>query len=374
MTFSQEELNVLTKERTVQQIERTRIKPGRWPTSTVIPVPDAPAIPGLTFRGFRGREDYRAMVTVLEGSKEADGMERVDSVGDVARAYRHLVNCDPYQDMLFVQIREQVIGYGRVWWQRERAGHWLYQHFAHLLPAWRELGIRRAMLRHNERRLRQIAASQRTDDSGALEACAADTEVHWESLLTSEGYEAVRHHYDMVRADLKDVPDLPLPRGLQGRPVRPGHLLRIRDAAQEAFRDQWGETESEGAWFEEWQEAPTFNPELWQVAWDGDEVAGMVLNFVDQAENREYGRRRGYTEGISVRRPWRRRGLARALLARSLRLLNDQGMEEAALGVDAENPNGALRLYESMGFQTVKCHTTYRKPLDLRAASALIEG
>ena len=66
----------------------------------------------------------------------------------------------------------------------------------------------------------------------------------------------------------------------------------------------------------------------------------------------------------SARRPWRRRGLARALIARSLRLLQELGMEEAALGVDAENPNSALRLYESMGFRTVKQHGTYRKALE----------
>jgi ribosomal protein S18 acetylase RimI-like enzyme len=64
-----------------------------------------------------------------------------------------------------------------------------------------------------------------------------------------------------------------------------------------------------------------------------------------------------------VRRPWRRQGLARALIARSLHVLRERGMDHAALGVDAENPNGALQLYRSMGFQVVKVFTTYRKPL-----------
>jgi mycothiol synthase len=93
----------------------------------------------------------------------------------------------------------------------------------------------------------------------------------------------------------------------------------------------------------------------------------MVQNFVDAAENEEYGRQRGYTEGICVRRPWRRQGLAKALIARSFHLIKDLGMTEAALGVDAQNPNGALQLYRSMGFQVVKRHTTYQKVLDLDA-------
>jgi ribosomal protein S18 acetylase RimI-like enzyme len=323
----------------------------------------------LTFRGFRGEEDYRAMVAVLEGSKGADGLERVDDVNDVARTYRHLVNSDPCQDMLFVELRGRVIGYGRVWWEQETAGQRLYGHFAHLLPAWRGLAIRRAMLRYNERRLREIADSLSPDGClekgpGSFDVWAAETEAHWTSLLASEGYSAVRHHLDMVRPDLEDIPDLALPDGLEIRPVRGEHLLLVRDAAQEAFQDHWGETESQGARFEEWQASPTFSPELWQVAWDGDQVAGMVLSYVDRAENQEYRRQRGYTENVCVRARWRRRGLARALLARSLRLLGELGMQEAALGVDAENPNGARRLYEGMGFRAVKRHMTYRKPLE----------
>jgi ribosomal protein S18 acetylase RimI-like enzyme len=90
----------------------------------------------------------------------------------------------------------------------------------------------------------------------------------------------------------------------------------------------------------------------------------MVQNFINHEENEEYNRKRGYTEGICVRRPWRRQGLAKALIARSFRIIKDLGMTEAALGVDTENPNGALQLYESMGFRPVKRHTTFRKPLD----------
>jgi len=90
----------------------------------------------------------------------------------------------------------------------------------------------------------------------------------------------------------------------------------------------------------------------------------MVLNFINRKENEEYGRQRGYTETICVRRPWRRQGVARALIARSLQTVKAQGMTEAALGVDTQNPSGARRLYESMGFRPVKSHTLYRKPLD----------
>jgi mycothiol synthase len=333
-------------------------------TNRFIKIPEAPAMPGLVFRHFRGERDYPAMLAAIDGSKEADGIERTDSLEDVRRNYQHLVNCDPYQDMVFVEIDGSVIGYGRVFWEQELGGLRRYMHINFLLPEWRSTGIRLAMLKHCERRLREIAAGHQVSGPCVLEAWAADTEAHWESLLVNQGYEAVRYGFEMVRPDLENIPDLPLPDGLEVRPVEPEQVPTIWAAAKEAFRDHWGYSEDE--WDEElerWRKSPTFTPELWQVAWDGEQVAGMVQNFVDHAQNEEYGRLRGYTEGICVRRPWRRRGLAKALIARSFLVHRALGMTEAALGVDADNPNGALQLYKSMGFRVVKRHTTYRKSM-----------
>jgi mycothiol synthase len=331
-----------------------------------IHVPDSPQVPGLRFRGFRGDADYAAIAAVINGSKDADGIERTDSVEDVARYYQHLTNCDPVRDMLFVEADGQVCGYSRVWWQQQPDGERLYRHLTALLPEWRGKGIRESMLRHNEQRLREIGSEHPCEVPKHLESWATDTEVNWGSLLAGAAYRAVRYGFGMVRPDLEEIPDLPLPQGLEVRPVRPDQYGAVWEAAREAFRDEWDYTED--GWtedqFQGWLRERTFMPELWQVAWDGDEIAGMVLNFVDAEENREYGRQRGYTETICVRRPWRQRGLARALIARSFRLLKELGMTEAALGVDAQNPNGALALYESMGFRAARQVTLYRKPLD----------
>ena len=331
-----------------------------------IAVAGAPAIAGLTFRGFRGESDYPAMVEVLRLAREADALDWVESVEDVARQYRYLTHCDPYRDMLFAEVDGQVIGYGRTWWLQFDDGTRAYMHFAQVIPAWREAGIRRAMLRYNERHLREIAAAHEAEAPVQMFECWANTtEEDWAALLQAEGYQPVRHGYSMVRPNLEDLPQVPLPPGLEVRPVQPDQIETIWRAAQEAFRDHWGYNDEE--WdlkhLREWQEMPIFTPELWQVAWEGEQVAGMVLNFIDAQENAAQGRLRGYTETICVRRPWRRRGLARALIARSFEVLKAQGMTEAALGVDAENPNGARQLYESLGFVTVRDFVTYRKPL-----------
>ncbi len=329
----------------------------------LVVVPDAPPMPELTWRRFRGERDYPAMVAVIEGSKEADGLEWTLSVEQMAIDYQHLRNCDPYQDILVVEAKGRVIGYSRVWWQAETSGPHLYNHFAHLLPAWRGQGIRRAMLRYNERRLREVAAKHTKAQDRFFQTGASERETHWENLLLDEGYERVRYGLQMVRPDLNDIPDRLLPPGLEVRPVRPEHYELVRQALNEAFQDHWGAIEWSQDWIEHWQKEPTFDPSLWQVAWDGDEIAGTVLPFINQQENAEYERQRGYTEFICVRRPWRRRGLAKALIARGLRVLKERGMREAALNVDAQNLSGALQLYQSMGFRTAKRNTTLRKAL-----------
>ncbi len=335
------------------------------PPTDRVRVPGAPPLAGLTFRRFRGELDYPAMVAIIEGSKEVDGLERTDTVEDVARFYDNLVNCDPTQDMLFAEVDGEVVGYSRVMWAVGPEGQRYYRHYTYLLPEWRGKGIRRVMLRHSQRRLVEIATGHQETGRFWFETYALGTERHWENLLIAEGYQAAQYRFQMVRPSLTEVPDLPLPEGLEIRPVGPKNTYTVWLAAKEAYREAWWYTEE--GWsdqrYEAWKQDPTFDPSLWQVAWDGDQVAGMVLNYVDAEENREYNRNRGHTETICVRRPWRRRGLARALLAKSLRVLQGRGLEEAALSVDAENPSGALRLYTSMGFIVDKQTAIYRKPL-----------
>lgn len=103
--------------------------------------------------------------------------------------------------------------------------------------------------------------------------------------------------------------------------------------------------------------------DLWVVAWDGDEVAGVLQNWILPEENRTLGIARGWLEHISVRRGWRRRGLGRAITAEELRRLRAAGMIDAALGVDADNPTGALGLYEGLGFEVDQRSTAYWRPL-----------
>jgi mycothiol synthase len=334
-----------------------------------ISLPGLSDIPGLTWRGFQGETDYPKMLAVLHGCKVVDGLERSETLMDVANTYAHLNHCDPYQDMLFAEIKGKVVSYGRVWWALEGSGQWIGFQLGNVLPEWRRKGIGSRLLKFNEDRLGQIAAQLKgtgqipIDAPCFLDNFASKSEVDRNHLLERRDYQAVRYAFEMVRPDLENIPDLPLPAPVEVRPVETGHMRLIWEASNEAFRDHWGYIPDPWDEFERVMNDPDFDPSLWRVAWQGDQITGMVLSYIDKDENEIYGHKRGYTENICVRRPWRKQGLAKALIARSLIALKERGMTEAGLGVDAENISGALHLYENMGYRVVKTSTLYRKPL-----------
>lgn len=331
----------------------------RW-----IRVPDAPTVPNLRFRHFMGESDYPHVVMVLEGMRKADQLEFAVSVEDVDGWVKHLENCDPSRDLLVAEVDGKVIGFTRLWWNKDPKGVYLYNQYVDLVPDWRGKGIRNAMLRYNEQKLRKAAQNHPADASRFLQSTAADSEKDWISVLTTEGYGVFRYGFHMKRPNLENVPDLPLPEGIEVRTAKPEHYRAIINAWNEACKDMRGQIPISDEAFKGFQESPIFNPSLWQIAWHKNEVVGTVLNFIDERENSENKRKRGHVEAISVQRPWRGRGIAKALIARSLNLLKDKGMAEAALGVDAENPSGALGLYQAMGFQIEKRVAFYRKRMN----------
>jgi ribosomal protein S18 acetylase RimI-like enzyme len=330
-------------------------------------IPESPALPGLSFRPFQSASDYPKILSVISGCKTVDGLERSDTLERIAHTYEHLNNCDPFQDALFAVVNGKAVGYTRFWWEKEEPGAWLGTNFGFVLPEWRGKGIGSALLGFAEQRARQAAAAQQS--AGQLDpqtprffsTVAYASEKARTALLERRGYTAVRYEHVMVRPDLENIPEAALPEGLEVRPVKPEHMRAIYDAAVEAFRDHWGYVPPAEGDFENFLTEPDLDPSLWRVAWDGDQVVGMVQSFINANENAEYGRLRGYTEGISVRRPWRRRGVARALLVQSLYAIRERGMQEASLTVDSQNLNQAFKLYESVGFRQVTRFSFYRK-------------
>jgi mycothiol synthase len=330
--------------------------------SDKIIIPDAPSIPGLTFRRFRGEADYPVLVEIYNACKDLDGMDVTATLESVTHNYSHLERCDPFTDMILAEVDGKAVGYGRVTWFQEEQGDYGYIAFGWIKPEWRRKGIGMTILKHNETRLREIAAQHPAKAKKFFQCTFNDQQAGTAAVLKANGYPEIRWAYQMTRPVTDPLPEAPMPAGLEVRPVVEDHIRPIWNAQNEAFSESWGFVPGTEATFQRWITDPNFNPGIWKVAWDGHEVAGMVLNFVDQDANNNSGKKRGWTDPICVRKPWRRLGLARSLLVQSIVMFREMGYDETALGVDTENPNDALRLYEGVGYKTMRKTTVCRKP------------
>jgi mycothiol synthase len=326
-------------------------------------VPERPDVPGLRFRHFRGPEDYAGMAAANQADRDANGSLEVVTEASIARQYANLVNSDIDDDLLIVELDGAVIGYARVEWRDAIDGPRYLQTVCLLDPAHRRRGIGGAMLAWQERRLRAIDASLPADRPSVMRAWSWDHDAGAAALFQRTGWTMEGRGYEMVRPTLDGIPEVALPEGFEVRAVEPADERAIWDASAEAFRDERGEGEwGEGDW-ERHMADPYRDPTLWAIAWWGDQIAGGVAGRIDPEENAHLDVLQGYIAGVWTRRPYRRRGLARALLARVLVLLRDRGMTSAYLGVDGLNPNQAVNLYESLGFEVHTSETDWSKPL-----------
>jgi GNAT superfamily N-acetyltransferase len=148
------------------------------------------------------------------------------------------------------------------------------------------------------------------------------------------------------------------------RPITAELLRPVFDGMLEAFRDHFGSHDESPEAFRRWHRDPDFEIDLLVIAFDGPEVAGGVQGYIVPAENRANGYLRGWADPVFTRRPWRRRGLASALLGRALVRLHEHGMSSAQLDVDTRNPSDALTLYERHGFRADRTSSEWHKPLD----------
>jgi len=322
-----------------------------------------PRIKGATVRRFRDASDFVAMSRVSQRSWLGDGFEWLNTEADIANTYESLGDRDPREELIMIESDGEVIGYGDISWETADSNTTLLWNFVHLLPEWRSRGIRESVFAFNEAQLLQRA--KRLGLEGYYQTWACDEPNDWKNIVLSNGYSPTWHLLEMIRPDIGRAPDFPLPKGLEVRPVPPDRYKDVWEGMMEAYRSEpwYSAKKFDEEHFKAWHSTDEFEPELWQVAWDGDRVVGAVQNYVNKRENEVFGTRRGHTERIFVAQDWQHKGVAKALISRSLKLLAGLGMTEAALDVNTANLSGAMHLYRGLGYAPVRTFTFYRKPL-----------
>ena len=178
--------------------------------------------------------------------------------------------------------------------------------------------------------------------------------------LEAAGWAPIRHSFQM-RIDLDgDLPEPVWPDGLTPRSAEPGEEERVYEAHMDSFADHWDFRRQP---LEVWRSYSTnthrYDPSLWWLVEDGDELAAISLNGWDFSGDPQFG----WIQVLGVRPRWRKRGLGTALLLHSFRDFRDRGATRVGLGVDGESTTGAVRLYESVGMRQVRRNVTYEKTL-----------
>jgi mycothiol synthase len=325
-------------------------------TYTYLELAGAPALDGLRFRRPRQDDaDYDAIAELIGRASRADDALWFPS-GRMLREEWEEGDRDEFdanRDAIVATIEGRIAAVGGVY-RVMRNSRAVYQLWGHVDPAWRRRGIGTTHLRENLRNAEWRSAQHgdgRPGDRPEVRTLVGEHEADAAAILTAAGLIPIRWSFVMRRPTLDDIPAAPLPGDLELRPVEPDHHRAIILADDEAFRDHWEPRDFTESSFRALFEHADLSTELWVVAWDGAEVAGSVQTWIWPEENERIGVRRGWLESISVRRPWRRRGVARAMTAEALRRLKAAGMDEAMLGVDAANATGALTLYLGLGFE-----------------------
>ena len=289
--------------------------------------------------------DAEAVAAVIRAADEADGAAGDMSTQDVFAYWREI---DPAKDVVVAEDDDgRLIGYVDVTPSTNDV------HIdAYVDPVARGRGVGRELLKAAE----QIAARQ-VDDRVPRRATIVSTNGEGKQLLEREGYRYVRSFYRMRIVLTEPLPAPEWPSGIAVRRYEPGPDDRVmHETLTEAFADHW---EPHNRPLDDFVRLMAQDVQLVAaasfLAYDGGEPAGAVLS------KQRYGT--GWIQSLGVRRPWRRAGLGRALLLHAFAAFWDEGERSIGLGVDAESPTGAPRLYERAGMHVEVQYDTYEKRL-----------
>jgi mycothiol synthase len=307
--------------------------------------------------------EWAALLAAIEAVDERGETYELDDLADEWRS----VWSHPETDAIFVWDGREMVAFA---WlkampgQREASRVWCW---GGVRPSHRRQGIGTQLFDWMLRRASEVAA---TFDPSLETRVQLDVAAHQHDLATlaaKAGFDPVRRFLEVARPVHEPVPDLPGPAGLELVPWTAELDEATRLAQAEAFVDHWGsEPRSAEEWAQWYTGHRSFRPDLSMLA--VDPVSGQVASFVLTAafpQDWEVVPVEAWINTVGTRRAWRGKGVARWVMADVLRRIasSDTGFERTILGVDEENPTGALRLYRALGFtEDVRSVTTLSRP------------
>lgn len=299
----------------------------------------SPPPDGLTLRALR-RDDAAVVAELLAEDERSFGQEPKIGVEDVLAWW---LRTDLERDAWLLEETGRPVASGWIY----HLDRWA---IGSVRPGAKGRGLGSWLVDRSEARARELGL-------GLLRPVAQSLDLGARALFEGRGYREVRRHWDMA-IELDGEPPAPqLPEGLALDTFHVEDAQGFHAAMGEAFAGEWGFSSIP---FEEWwamrSEDASFDPKLWFVVRDGDELAAVI-----RCEAQRHGG--GFVGMLGVRPLWRRRGLGLALLLHAFRAFHGRGERRVSLGVDAENPSGATRLYERAGMHVEAEYVTFEKEL-----------
>ena len=319
---------------------------------------------GFTTRGATMKDVEQDMALFNRWSRSVIGRDEFTDIESIRNEWQ-TPGADPAEDIRLVFAPNgELVGHIEVWATASARSLVHPELWARLDPRYEDMGIGTWMLHWAEQRaLRALPGVP----AGLRFAPRVGTYRQVESakkLFEDMGYHHIRSTYYMVIEMDAPLPEAEFPEGILLRTYNPENDAEaVYRAEEDAFRDHFGHVEKP---FEEglkrWKydrEYEGFDPTLYFLAMDSDEIAGINLC----RPHSYYDPDTGWVRSLGVRRPWRKRGLGLALLRHSFNEFYRRGKRKVGLGVDAENLTGALRLYEGAGMHVEQAYDTYEKEL-----------
>jgi mycothiol synthase len=269
----------------------------------------------------------------------------------------------PGDDVLLVASDGSIAGYLTLWPDEPLTS---IQQLAFVRPSLWGRGLSAWLLRDGEARARARIEPAQPVQPVSLHVARWAANAAAVPLFESLGYRPARIFHEM-RIELGERPEEPeIPEGIVIRTFEVLDARAVYDALAEAFQDHWG-TRFET--FEVWKHdriegaSSNFDPGLWFVAFDGDEVVGVACCRDHSARAPDAAN----VDELGVRRAWRGRGIGRSLLLHAFAEARRRGIGAVELFVDSESLTGATRLYEDVGMHPIRSVENWQKVLDLPA-------
>ncbi|HPH95497.1 MAG TPA: GNAT family N-acetyltransferase [Anaerolineaceae bacterium] len=306
---------------------------------------------GFRFRLFTP-EDVEAAAHLIHLSALKDQEQRV-LTRDILNSRFADGEVNPEKDLWVVEDEGGALAaYGEGIWRGEGRVR-VYQTRSFVHPDQRNRGIGRALVANQWRLVEETA---RRYPGGAIRfrlgTRLLETNLAARAVVEASGMKIARRFIVMNR----DLPGKGIPEGQVADAFRIVPWVEQREdeavwnAYNDAFSEHWGFEKESFEKFRKKVEAGLFDPRFSFILFKGDEVVGASLNDMGEGAIEKQGRNQAWVQIIFVRKEWRRRGLARALLVRTMEKAMEMGHSALGLNVDATNESGAVRVYESVGF------------------------